>query len=100
MLAGSTSVGAGFATRGAFQTWGGLYARGTISSSSCPSIPPLDAVNKLAKDAGFDNWVSLLKNKYSWALNPDVPLMTPWKTVSPDQHTHLVNGTQSVLLGG
>jgi peptide/nickel transport system substrate-binding protein len=27
--------------------------------------------------------VSLLKNRYSWALNPEVPVMTPWKTVSP-----------------
>ncbi len=83
ILAGSTSVGAGFATRGAFQTWGGLYAPGHYLKQFMPKYSSLDAVNKKAKDAGFDNWVSLLKNKYSWALNPDVPVMTPWKTVSP-----------------
>ena len=83
MLAGSTSIGAGFATRGAFQTWGGLYAPGHYLKQFMPKYSSLDAVNKLAKDAGFDNWVSLLKNKYSWALNPDLPVMTPWKTVSP-----------------
>ncbi len=83
ILAGSTSVGGGFATRGAFQTWGGLYAPGHYLKQFMPKYSSLDAVNKLAKDAGFNNWVSLLQNKYSWALNPDVPVMTPWKTVSP-----------------
>ncbi len=83
VLAGSTSVGAGFATRGAFQTWGGLYAPGHYLKQFMPKYSSLDEVNKKAKDAGFDSWVSLLKNKYSWALNPDVPVMTPWRTVSP-----------------
>ena len=27
--------------------------------------------------------MSLLKNRYSWALNNELPMMTPWKTVSP-----------------
>ncbi len=83
ILAGSTSVGAGFATRGAFQTWGGLYAPGHYLKQFMPKYSSLDEVNKKAKDAGFDSWVSLLKNKYSWALNPDCPVMTPWRTVSP-----------------
>ncbi len=83
VLAGSTSVGAGFATRGAFQTWGGLYAPGHYLKQFMPKYSSLDEVNKKAKDAGFDSWVSLLKNKYSWALNPDCPVMTPWRTTSP-----------------
>ena len=83
MVAGSNAVGGGFATRGAFQSWGGLYCPGHYLKQFMPKYSSLDAVNKLAKDAGFDSWVSLLKNKYSWALNPDVPVMTPWKTVSP-----------------
>ena len=83
VLAGSTSVGAGFATRGAFQTWGGLYAPGHYLKQFMPKYSSLDEVNKKAKDAGFDSWVSLLKNKYSWALNPEVPVMTPWRTVTP-----------------
>ena len=32
---------------------------------------------------GFDNWVTLLRNRYSWALNPELPVLTPWKTVTP-----------------
>ena len=83
ILAGSTSVGAGFATRGAFQTWGGGYAPGHYLKQFMPKYSSVDEVNAKAKSAGFDSWVSMLKNKYSWALNPEVPVMTPWKTVTP-----------------
>lgn len=82
-LAGSTGIGAGFATRGGFQNWGGGCCPAHYLKQFLPKYSSVDAVNKTAKDAGFDNWVSLLKNKYSWALNPDVPVMTPWRTVSP-----------------
>lgn len=33
--------------------------------------------------AGVDNWVVLLKAKNDWALNPDLPVVTAWKTTSP-----------------
>ena len=82
-LAGSTGIGAGFATRGAFQNWGGGYCPAHYLKQFLPKYSSEEAVNKMATDAGFDNWVSLLKNKYSWALNPEVPTMTPWRTVSP-----------------
>ena len=82
-LAGSTSVGAGFATRGAFQNWGGSYAPKHYLKQFLPKYSSEEAANKKAKDLGFDNWVSMLRNRYSWALNPELPVMTPWKTVSP-----------------
>jgi peptide/nickel transport system substrate-binding protein len=82
-LAGSTGIGAGFATRGGFQNWGGACCPAHYLKQFLPKYSSVDAVNKTAQDAGFDNWVSLLKNKYSWALNPEVPVMTPWRTVSP-----------------
>ncbi len=82
-LAGSTGIGAGFATRGGFQNWGGACCPAHYLKQFLPKYSSVDEVNKIAKDAGFDNWVSLLKNKYSWALNPEVPTMTPWVTVSP-----------------
>jgi len=82
-LAGSTAIGAGLATRGAFQNWGGAYAPAHYLKQFLPKYSSEDAANKKAKDLGFDNWVSLLRNRYSWALNPDLPVMTPWKTVSP-----------------
>lgn len=82
-LAGSTGIGAGFATRGAFGTFGGGYCPAHYLKQFLPKYSSVDEVNKMATDEGFDNWVSLLKNKYSWALNPDVPVMTPWRTTSP-----------------
>jgi peptide/nickel transport system substrate-binding protein len=82
-LAGSTSVGAGLATRGAFQNWGGCYAPAHYLKQYLPKYSSEGAVNQKARAEGFDNWVSLLRMKYSWALNPDLPVMTPWKTVSP-----------------
>ncbi len=82
-LAGSTGIGAGLATRGAFQNWGGAYAPAHYLKQFLPKYSSEDAANKKAKDLGFDNWVSLLRNRYSWALNPELPVMTPWRTVSP-----------------
>ena len=82
-LAGSTAIGAGLATRGAFQNWGGAYAPAHYLKQFLPKYSSDDAANKKAKELGFDNWVSLLRNRYSWALNPELPVMTPWKTVSP-----------------
>ncbi len=82
-LAGSTGIGAGFATRGGFQNWGGACCPAHYLKQFLPKYSSQAEVDKKAKDAGFDNWVSLLKNKYSWALNPEVPTMTPWNTVSP-----------------
>jgi len=82
-LAGSTAIGAGLATRGAFQNFGGAYAPAHYLKQFLPKYSSEDAVNRRAKELGFDNWVSLLRNRYSWALNPDLPVMTPWRTVSP-----------------
>jgi len=82
-LAGSTAIGAGFATRGGFQNFGGAYAPAHYLKQFLPKYSSEEAVNKKAKDLGFDSWVSLLKNRYSWALNNELPVMTPWKTVSP-----------------
>ncbi|MDR2588903.1 MAG: ABC transporter substrate-binding protein [Spirochaetales bacterium] len=82
-LAGSTSVGAGFSTRGAFQNWGGCVAPAHYLKQFLPKYSSEAAVNAKAKAEGFDGWVSWLRMKYSWALNPDLPVLTPWKTVSP-----------------
>lgn len=82
-LAGSTGIGAGFATRGGFQNFGGGCCPAHYLKQFLPKYSSEAAVNKKATDAGFDNWVSMLKNRYSWALNPEVPTMTPWVTVSP-----------------
>jgi peptide/nickel transport system substrate-binding protein len=82
-LAGSTAIGGGFATRGGFQNFGGAYCPAHYLKQFLPKFTSEEAATKKAKDLGFDSWVSLLKNRYSWALNNELPVMTPWKTVSP-----------------
>jgi peptide/nickel transport system substrate-binding protein len=34
-------------------------------------------------DLKVDSWVTLLKNRNNASLNPDLPVVTPWKTTSP-----------------
>ena len=35
------------------------------------------------KEAKFDSWVRMFLAKNDWALNPDLPVLSPWKTVTP-----------------
>ena len=37
-------------------------------------------LDALVKAEGFDNWVNLFKDKNTWARNPELPVLTPWKT--------------------
>lgn len=40
-------------------------------------------LDALVEEEGFDNWVNLFKDKNTWQRNPDLPVVTPWKTVNP-----------------
>lgn len=42
-----------------------------------------ETIDKIVKTAGYDNWVGFLKFKNDWALNPELPTVAAWKTVSP-----------------
>ncbi|ETX09104.1 ABC transporter substrate-binding protein [Candidatus Entotheonella palauensis] len=37
-------------------------------------------IEQVVQEAGYDNWVNLFKFKGSWGGNPDLPVVTPWKT--------------------
>ena len=52
-LAGSTGIGAGLATRGAFQNWGGAYAPAHYLKQFLPKYSSEEAANKKAKDLGL-----------------------------------------------
>ena len=41
------------------------------------------ALEKAALDAKFDNWVNYYKAKADWHKNPDLPVVSPWKCVTP-----------------
>ena len=40
------------------------------------------AVDKIAKDEGYDTWVQLIKFKNCWQRNEEVPSLTAWETTS------------------
>jgi peptide/nickel transport system substrate-binding protein len=80
VLAGSTPLG-GHAYRG--QRDGGGFAPAHYLKQFHPDFIGKEAAAKLAKKEGLDNWVNLFKFKNTWQLNPDLPVITPWKTVTP-----------------
>jgi peptide/nickel transport system substrate-binding protein len=80
VLAGATQLG-GQAYRGYLD--GGGYAPAHYLQQFHPDFIGAEAAEKLAKDAGYDKWVNLFKFKNTAHLNPELPVITPWKTVTP-----------------
>ena len=48
-----------------------------------PKWSSKDEVTRKAAEMKFDSWVALFKNRNDACRNPDLPVVTPWKTVSP-----------------
>jgi peptide/nickel transport system substrate-binding protein len=71
----------GQATQGR-DSWGG-YAPKHYLKDFHPKYTPKDVLDKKVADLNFDNWVSLIKFANDWAKNPDLPVISPWKTVQP-----------------
>ena len=80
MLAGSTDVG-GQAWRGALGL--GAYAPAHYLKQFHPKYAGQAEVDKKVKDAKFDSWVRMFMWKNDWSLNPELPVVSPWKTVTP-----------------
>src|SRR6202158_3626534 len=40
-------------------------------------------LDKKVKDAKFDSWVRLFLSRNDWAVNPDLPVLSAWKTATP-----------------
>ena len=83
ILAGSTAIGGGQATQSSDKRNMGAYTPAHYVKQFLPKFSSKDEVDKKAKAAGFDGWVSYIKSRLDWRLNPDLPVLTPWKTVSP-----------------
>jgi peptide/nickel transport system substrate-binding protein len=84
MLAGATPLGS--------QSHYGLNFMGSFAPAHYlkqyhPKYTPKEQVDQDVKAAGFDNWVNLMKFKNDWSLNPDLPVLTPWKTTQPINNT-------------
>ncbi len=61
----------------------GGYAPAHYLQQFHPDFVDQADLDALVKEQGFDNWVNLFKDKNTWQRNPDLPVMTPWKTVNP-----------------
>ena len=83
ILAGSTSMGGGQATWQMSGRTMGAYMPAHYVKQFHPKYTPKDQLDQKVKASGFDSWVSYIKNRWDWRLNPELPTLGPWKTVSP-----------------
>jgi peptide/nickel transport system substrate-binding protein len=83
ILAGSTAIGGGQATQAMGGRSMGAYMPAHYIKQFLPKFSSKEDVEKKAKAAGFDGWVSYIRNRWDWRLNPELPVLTPWKTVNP-----------------
>ncbi len=77
ILAGDTLIGGGQATGMARASFMGSYAPAHYLKQFLPKYSSADEITRKAKAAGFDGWVSYLRNRTNWALNVDLPVLTP-----------------------
>jgi len=82
ILAGDTLIGGGQATKWSY-LFMGTYAPAHYLKQFLPKYSSADEVTRKAKAAGFDSWVSYLRNRTNWTLNAELPVLGPWKTVTP-----------------
>jgi len=80
VLAGSTDLAGQW---GAYKSMGG-FAPAHYLKQFHPKYVPAAELDKRAKDAKYDSWVRLFMAKNDWALNPDLPVLSPWKTATPN----------------
>jgi peptide/nickel transport system substrate-binding protein len=79
VLASSVNVFGGHAIFG--NTGMGGVAPAHYVKQFHPDFVEQAALDELVKKEGFDNWVNLFKDKNTWQRNPDLPVITPWKTI-------------------
>ncbi len=84
LMMGDTLIGGGQAVRQSDKRSHGGYAPGHYLAQFLPSdeksAEDLDAE---ARAEGFDNWVARLHFKKDWTLNPELPVLGPFRTVQP-----------------
>jgi peptide/nickel transport system substrate-binding protein len=84
LMMGDTLIGGGQAVRQSDKRSHGAYAPAHYLAQFLPgggsSAEELEAA---ARAEGFDNWVARFHFKKDWTLNPELPVLGPWKTVQP-----------------
>jgi peptide/nickel transport system substrate-binding protein len=79
LLAGTRDLG--LSSGGSFGDGG--YAPKHYASQFHPNYTPLEQINQQAAAAGLEGWAAYLKNRMTWFLNPDLPVLTPWTVSRP-----------------
>ncbi len=79
VLASSVPVFQGHAIAGNLALGG--FAPAHYLQQFHPDFVDQAELDALVAESGFDNWINLFKDKNTWARNPDLPTVTPWKTV-------------------
>ena len=79
-LASSTDLG-GQSFYGRFGMGG--YAPKHYLSQFHPKYRSETEVSALARERGFANWSIYLRNRNDWTLNPELPVLSPWRLVEP-----------------
>ena len=80
VLAGHTALG-GQASQG-LSALGG-YAPAHYLKQFHPDYAEASDLNRQVEEAEVESWVDLFTLKNDWALNPELPVVSPWKTVTP-----------------
>jgi peptide/nickel transport system substrate-binding protein len=80
LLAGATAIG-GLSLQG-LNAMGG-YAPKHYLKQFHPKYVPQDELDAKVREARYDSWVALFRVRDSWHLNPELPVLTPWKTARP-----------------
>jgi len=83
VLAGSTTMGGGQAREQHMGRTMGAYMPAHYMKQFHPKHLSKEELDRKVKAAGFDGWVSLMKSKWDWRLNTELPVLGPWKTSSP-----------------
>ncbi|MGH7860614.1 MAG: ABC transporter substrate-binding protein, partial [Candidatus Dormibacteraceae bacterium] len=81
ILSGSDSVGGGLASQGS----GGMgsYAPAHYLKQFLPKYAGQDKVDQMTKAAKYTSWTTFFLDRMNWALNPQLPMLTPWVTTTP-----------------
>jgi peptide/nickel transport system substrate-binding protein len=80
LLAGYTDIG-GMAANSS--TGGGGFAPKHYLSRFHPAYTSEKEANKVAADAGFNDWAAYFKDRNTWHLNAELPALTPWVVTQP-----------------
>jgi peptide/nickel transport system substrate-binding protein len=84
LMIGDTLIGGGQAVRQSDKRSYGGYAPSHYLAQFLPeNMGGVDAANEAARAEGFDSWVSRLHFKKDWTLNPELPVLGPFRTVRP-----------------